>query len=63
MPIEEVNGEVCIRLNTGELWSEGGKPKTFANWQDAQREYAEGRVPSGIEKELKEAANVKAGKT
>lgn len=54
MPIEDQGGKVVIRLATGELWSEGGKVKEFADWQAAQREYAEGRVPSGIEKELKD---------
>lgn len=63
MPIVERDGKVHIQLNTGELWSEGGKPIEFKDWQAAQFEYAEGRVPSGIEDIVKEAKRVKANPT
>jgi len=49
--IIEKDGAVCIQLDSGELWQEAGKPRVFKDWQAAQREFAEGRVP---------AANAKA---
>lgn len=63
MPIVERDGKIHIQLNTGELWSEGGKPKEFKDWQAAQAEYAEGRVPSGIEHLIKEVKHGASGKT
>ena len=63
MPIVERGGKIHIQLNTGELWQEGGKPKEFPDWQAAQAEYAEGRVPSGIEGIVKEVKSGTSGKT